>query len=567
MKKHLLRTLCIAFVLTLCLPLVACDMQFGGLVGELIENNQDKQEQLSDIDIEDVIENIQTMLPPVEPDIGIETDIDVPDDTTESDWGYVEPDSETAVDSTVEVTTEPPVVIDPVILVGSFDELDLYTKGNRDWGIFFTPGQAPSWNKIANVNDYEADYLVVHGWNGFFASTPGTYGYQIDDEEPVFSADFTIETEEGVLHAAAAAGAKSASRMGIKIPIRELSGTHTIKAIATDEAGTIDVIVEFTLNKAVDPNAPVFFVPASEMASSLPGSPDIANATLSQDGSYVTVTTGQVGDPYYQLPMIKGMGYVANYVVIKYRTTSEGFGGEGFIGSGSGPHGQGDNVQYDYVADGKWHIVIIDLSTVYAVVDGVIDYLRWDVFRGGQNLTIDLGYIAAFNSIEAAQMYDEKLANIYYNSYNVPQSEWVISGHCNVIVGTESHANSPMIVAAGLQSGALLHQGAIYVGEMDLSQYSKVIITHGTDNSQVTLDHYNANDKNRIILTNVDTHLVNSPAEENIIAASTYELITSWTVTEIEIDLTGINYNGPVYITWDTLPGTFMVFGSIEFIE
>ena len=407
--------------------------------------------------------------------------------------------------------------------------------------------------------------MSVFGWTAFFASTPGTFGYQIDDQAPVFSEAFSIATEQAVIDASIASGGQSGSRCDILIPIRDLSGTHTIKAIVKDEAGTIEVITEFTLNKAVDPNAPVFFVPASEMASSLPGSPDIANATLSQDGSYVTVTTGQVGDPYYQLPMIKGMGYVANYVVIKYRTTSQSFGGEGFIGSGSGPHGQGDHVQYDYVADGKWHIVIIDLSTVNAVVDGVINYLRWDVFRGGQNLTIDLGYIAAFNSIEAAQMYDEKLANIYYNSYNVPQSEWVISGHCNVIVGTESHANSPMIVAAGLQSGALLHQGAIYVGEMDLSQYSKVIITHGTDSSDVTMDRYNENENNRIILTNVDTNMVNSPAEENIIAATTYRL-SGWLVTEIEIDLTGINYNGPVYITWDTLPGTFMVFGSIEFI-
>ena len=33
-----------------------------------------------------------------------------------------------------------------------------------------------------------------------------------------------------------------------------------------------------------------------------------------------------------------------------------------------------------------------------------------------------------------------------------------------------------------------------------------------------------------------------------------------------EIDLSGIDYNGPVYVTYDTLPGTFMLVGAVEFI-
>jgi hypothetical protein len=34
----------------------------------------------------------------------------------------------------------------------------------------------------------------------------------------------------------------------------------------------------------------------------------------------------------------------------------------------------------------------------------------------------------------------------------------------------------------------------------------------------------------------------------------------------VEIDLSGIDYNGPVYVTYDTLEGTFMLVGAIEFI-
>ena len=39
-----------------------------------------------------------------------------------------------------------------------------------------------------------------------------------------------------------------------------------------------------------------------------------------------------------------------------------------------------------------------------------------------------------------------------------------------------------------------------------------------------------------------------------------------WTPEAVEIDLSGIDYNGPVFITYDTLPGTFMLVGAIEFI-
>ena len=37
MKKIAFRTLCLGLVLALCLPMVACDVQFGGLLGKLLE--------------------------------------------------------------------------------------------------------------------------------------------------------------------------------------------------------------------------------------------------------------------------------------------------------------------------------------------------------------------------------------------------------------------------------------------------------------------------------------------------------------------------------------------------
>ena len=64
MRKYLLRTLCIAFVLSLCLPMVACDMELGGLVGELLADNKlnDEvvpEEWVSDIFVDDLLPEIE----------------------------------------------------------------------------------------------------------------------------------------------------------------------------------------------------------------------------------------------------------------------------------------------------------------------------------------------------------------------------------------------------------------------------------------------------------------------------------------------------------------------------
>jgi hypothetical protein len=151
------------------------------------------------------------------------------------------------------------------------------------------------------------------------------------------------------------------------------------------------------------------------------------------------------------------------------------------------------------------------------------------------------------------------------SSYEISQDQWTVSGHCAQIVGKEGHSISAMVAAGGVESGALLHQGAIYVGELDLSKFSKVIIFNGTDNSSITQDRYNYNANNRFILSKVDNNMTNSPAEADIIASATYTL-HGWAVEPFVIDLTDIDYNGPVYVTWDTLPGTFMLVSEIVFV-
>ena len=307
-------------------------------------------------------------------------------------------------------------------------------------------------------------------------------------------------------------------------------------------------------------------VPAADMASSIPGSPGITSATMSADNTFVTIDSMASSDPYYQLPMLNQKGITGKFVAIKYRTTSTSYTtSEMFVGSGAGPNGQGDNIRFELTCDGKWHLAIVDLSQATAVVDNVVNYLRWDPFAGGANATIDMAYIGLFASEADALAYDATVAGLYVDTLNVPQDAWTVTGHKEGITPAEDPSHGPMVAAGGIATGALLHQGYISIGELDLAQFSKLIVYIGIDNSQVTLDHHAANAANRLILTSADQSMTMSPTDDVVIASVDYAPC-GWAVTAFEIDLTGVDYNGPVYFTYDTLPGTFMLVGSIELV-
>ena len=149
--------------------------------------------------------------------------------------------------------------------------------------------------------------------------------------------------------------------------------------------------------------------------------------------------------------------------------------------------------------------------------------------------------------------------------WSVPVDDWVVSGHKPTIVTKSDPSYGGMVAAGGVEKGALLHQGAIGVGTVDLSKYDKVVIYFGCDNGAGTQDRYNKNPHNRIMLTKVDTNGMMSPESKDIIASATYTL-KGWRVNAIEIDLSKVTYKGPVYVTVDSLPGTFVLFSSIEFL-
>ena len=258
MKKHILRALCFVFVLILCLPMVACDlsnMQFGGLVGELMAgNNIEGEETLGQIYDDVIIEDIL-------PDIEIETAIGTnwAEDFTGDIYTEMPTEDVTYDDvigfPTEEIqTTEPPIVdaIPDPVLFFSFDECDAWIGDTRVQQ-FFTPGQSASWDCRAVIEDYYTEYVRIWGWVAF-VSEQIEIGYQIDYTEPVFDDAFMIEADQPIIDTALSIGAHSASRIGVMIPVDALPGAHKIQLFARDEFGNQQVLLSFELEKPAYPN-------------------------------------------------------------------------------------------------------------------------------------------------------------------------------------------------------------------------------------------------------------------------------------------------------------------------
>ena len=323
---------------------------------------------------------------------------------TEPDTGTTDTESDTTPDtSDTTPDTEPVVDPDPVTTHISFDQFCTVLDGTET--DVFAPGSSANWDKTANIEDYHVQYIKIWGWAAFYGEAIGEYGYQINDEEPVFSADFATEAEAAVITAAAG---KPASRFAIMVPVRDLSGEFTVKGLVRDAAGTVEEICVATVTKAVDPDAPVLVITPDVIATTATGAPDVANVALSEDGSFVTLTNGTVGDPYVTF---SNLSVSARYVAVKYRTDIAGSAYNFFAGSvGTGADGNGDMLAgQPYEADGNWHVTVTDLDPADKVNETWdLSFVRYDFYTDGTDRSIDVAYIALFNSAEAAEAYFAK---------------------------------------------------------------------------------------------------------------------------------------------------------------
>ncbi|MBO5511361.1 MAG: hypothetical protein J6B24_06475 [Clostridia bacterium] len=101
----------------------------------------------------------------------------------------------------------------------------------------------------------------------------------------------------------------------------------------------------------------------------------------------------------------------------------------------------------------------------------------------------------------------------------------------------------------------LVYQGAIHLGDIDLSKYKKVTVTYATSSASGTVADYETTQK-RAMLTQADTKGELSPAEDAIIAFAVYYIpSTTWQLTTVEIDLTNVDYSGALFLTFDFTEG------------
>ncbi len=319
--------------------------------------------------------------------------------------------------------------------------------------------------------------------------------------------------------------------------------------------------------KPVNPVEPSWILDAAGMSIAAP----LNNASVELKDGYASFTATD-GDPWVLLT--GNIGEMPEYLAFCYRTNTTQ-GGEIFLSDGAGPEG-GKSFQFNYTANGEWNLMVFHLPTVASyMTSNTVGFIRFDFYTGGaEEAFMDIEYFAFFETEELANEYfafehkvvePETPDEPVVENYNVPMDSWTVSGHAEGLTSKDKEGHGPMVAAGGLDVGALLHQGAVGLGEIDLSKYSKVVVKYGIDNSGVTQGHYDANGTNRIMLSKVDNNMTMAPADADIIASTTYTL-QGWALVEIEIDLTAVDYNGPVFLTYDTLPGTFMLIGSVEFI-
>ena len=122
--------------------------------------------------------------------------------------------------------------------------------------------------------------------------------------------------------------------------------------------------------------------------------------------------------------------------------------------------------------------------------------------------------------------------------------------------GVDTAANGPALGLGEDKHVITLHYGSIDLGEMDLSKYSKVTVTYATPVDGFTSE-YEATGK-RVLLLNTPNAVEEGaafellPAEDAIIVAQHYDISTTQNaIMTVEIDLTDVDYNGRVLLSFD----------------
>lgn len=148
------------------------------------------------------------------------------------------------------------------------------------------------------------------------------------------------------------------------------------------------------------------------------------------------------------------------------------------------------------------------------------------------------------------------------NSLKVDMSAITVTGSYPTIYTGATIPFNTTPGAAADESVVMLHYGSIDLGEIDLSKYSKVVVYYGTA-AEGTMPDSNfageyANTQQRVLLLNTPSAIETGsafellPEESAIVASEHYEMSETFMIaTTVEIDLSEIDYNGQLYLTFD----------------
>ena len=350
------------------------------------------------------------------------------DDTTvaEDDTTVAEDDTTVAdetTDSSEEDTTAPiedevdlPYVAKeelPGFIKWSFDTV--YVNGNMLNG---DGNYEDKMNAIGSLVPVKgtSNAFKIRGWIGFDQEIE-QFGYIIDDTD-AFYGNFKAPTEDAILQLAG----EYASRFEITTDLSALSeGDHIVTAVAKLADGTIAELwtilaiveeAEEVTTEAPKEGDPTYNVDLEHLYM-LGGSDAFihkqsCDVAWGENNEYLTFTiTG--GDPYVVAIEIDSAATVTNRLYIIYRTTV-GAAPEFFVGSTGGWTGAGDHLGgEDYIADGEWHVMVVDLSGVEMFNGTTANYLRYDFFSKDEiataGSTIDIKMVAFFNNDKEADAY------------------------------------------------------------------------------------------------------------------------------------------------------------------
>ena len=178
------------------------------------------------------------------------------DTTEEPTETPTEESTETPTEEPTEAPTDAPV--DPetpmwdidksVVVHQSFDQF-YYGNGDHDAAVndnlcLYHAANLPNWDFVADMVGKDYEYLTYWGWVATKSETIGQFGYQFNEDTPVYDVAWTHATEQPVIDAAKQFGGVNGSRMKIFIPVAGLEGENTLRVLYKDANGN-----EVCLNK------------------------------------------------------------------------------------------------------------------------------------------------------------------------------------------------------------------------------------------------------------------------------------------------------------------------------